>query len=251
MAHDDKEAAQDAIARLQVRMLQIQQACFRDRRRMVLVFEGPDAAGKGGAIRRLTERLDPRGVHVWPIGAPEDSEAGHHYLHRFWTRLPAPGSIAIFDRSWYGRVLVERVEKLAARPDWERAYDEIVAFEKLLTDDGVRLVKFFVAIGRREQLRRFRQRALAPHKLWKLTEADLRAHRLWDEYEKAQREMLKRTSPRFAPWHRVDGTDKTRARVEVLRIATEALGRGLDVKPRKLAKPLRQELEKLLGEKLA
>jgi polyphosphate kinase 2 (PPK2 family) len=250
MAGDDRNAAHDAIARLQIRMLQIQQACFRDRRRMVLVFEGPDAAGKGGAIRRLTERLDPRGVHVWPIGPPEESEAGHHYLHRFWTRLPAPGSIAIFDRSWYGRVLVERVEKLAPRPDWERAYDEIVAFEKLLTDDGVRLVKFFVAITKREQLRRFRQRALAPHKLWKLTEADLRAHRLWEEYEKARREMLKRTSSRFAPWHVVDGSDKTRARAEILRIATGALGRGLDVKPRKLAKPLRQKLEKLLGEKL-
>lgn len=250
MADRKKQSAQDTLERLQIRMLEIQQAYHRQGRRAVLVFEGPDAAGKGGAIRRLVEKLDPRGIKVWPIGPPDEHERGHHYLHRFWLRLPGPRTIAIFDRSWYGRVLVERVEKLAPKPTWKRAYDEINRFEKLLTDDGVRIVKIFVAISRREQLRRFRERALVPYKRWKLTESDLRMHRLWNDYEKARREMCKRTSTGHAPWHVVAGDDKPAARIEAMRIVTETLARGVELQPPALDKPLRRELEKLLGETL-
>ena len=245
-----KKDSPDTLERLQLRMLEIQQACYCARRRVVLVFEGPDAAGKGGAIRRLTVRLDPRGVHVWPIGPPDEHERGRHHLYRFWRRLPAPGAIAIFDRSWYGRVLVERVEKLTPKADWRRAFREIETFEKLLTDDGVTLIKVFISITRREQLRRFRERALVPYKRWKVTEADLRAHRLWSQYEKARHEMIARTSTRFAPWRVVAGDDKQAARIEVLNVVASALSKGLDLRPPELAKPLRAELERLLGAKL-
>jgi polyphosphate kinase 2 (PPK2 family) len=245
-----RESAEAALARLQLRMLEIQQACFCQGRRAVLVFVGPDAAGKGGAIRRMVERLDPRGVKVWPIGPPDEHERAHHYLRRFWVRLPARGEIAVFDRSWYGRVLVERVEKLAPKPTWKRAYGEINEFENLLLGEGAPVVKIYVAISKREQLRRFRERALVPYKRYKLTEDDIRAHLKWNEYEKARAEMLKRTSTRLAPWHVVQGDDKLKARVEILRIVTEALGRGMELKPPELAKPVRLGLEKLLGTKL-
>lgn len=250
MASRKKQDAQDAIDRLQIRMLEIQQAYHRQSRRAVLVFEGPDAAGKGGAIRRLVEKLDPRGIKVWPTGPPDEHERAHHYLHRFWARLPAARTIAIFDRSWYGRVLVERVEKLASKPAWQRAYDEINRFEKLLIDDGVKLVKIYLSISKREQLSRLRERALVPYKRWKVTESDIRAHRQWNEYEKARRDMLKRTSTGFAPWHVVEGDDKTAARIAVLRIVTSALAKGVELRAPELDKPLRRELEKLLGEAL-
>ncbi|MCK6451519.1 MAG: polyphosphate kinase [Alphaproteobacteria bacterium] len=238
------------LAALQIRMLQIQQAYRRDKRRAVLVFEGTDAAGKGGAIRRLTEKLDPRGIKVWPVGPPTPEEQGRHYLYRFWLHLPEPGQIAVFDRSWYGRVLVEKVEKLTPKAACERAYDEINAFERMLTDDGARVVKLFLEIDRREQLKRFRERALVPYKRWKLNEADIRAHGLWNEYRKAQHEMLRRTSTRAAPWHAVDANDKTRARLEVLRIVTDALSKGVELASPALDPGLRAGFEKLLGEKL-
>ena len=235
---------------LQIRMLQIQQAYRRDKRRAVLVFEGTDAAGKGGAIKRLTERLDPRGVKVWPVGPPAPEEQGRHYLYRFWMHLPEPGFITVFDRSWYGRVLVERVEKLAPKADWQRAYDEINAFERMLTDDGARMVKLFLEIDRKEQLMRFRERALVPYKRWKLTESDIRAHETWSEYRKAQHDMLRRTSTRAAPWHAIDANDKNRARMEVMRIVTAALGKDVELAPPDLDPGLRAGMEKLIGEKL-
>jgi polyphosphate kinase 2 (PPK2 family) len=239
-----------ALEPLQIRMLQIQQAYRRDRRRAILVFEGTDAAGKGGAIKRLTEKLDPRGIKVWPVGPPTPEEQGRHYLYRFWMHLPAPGQIAVFDRSWYGRVLVERVEKLTPKAACERAYDEINAFERMLADDGARVVKLFLEIDRQEQLKRFRERALVPYKRWKLNEADIRAHGLWNEYRKAQREMLRRTSTRAAPWHAIDANDKNRARIEVLRVVTGALSEGVELASPELDPKLRAGFEKLLGEKL-
>ena len=240
----------DELEALQIRMLQIQQAYRRDKRRAILVFEGTDAAGKGGAIKRLTERLDPRGVKVWPIGPPTPEEQGRHYLYRFWMLLPEPGYIAVFDRSWYGRVLVERVEKLADKEHWKRAYGEINAFERMLTDDGARVVKLFLQIDRKEQLMRFRERALVPYKRWKLTESDVRAHDLWSEYRKAQQDMLRLTSTRNAPWHAVDANDKNRARLEVMRIVTDALGKGVELTPPDLDPKLRAGMEKLIGERL-
>src|SRR5262249_29987963 len=146
---------------------------------------GFDAAGKGGAIRRLVEKLDPRGFKVHPIGPPEAVEQQIHYLYRFWTRLPKPGTIAIFDRTWYGRVLVEKVEKLAARKRCEQAYEEIVNFEKTLVQDGISLIKIFLAISKKEQLKRFEDRLNDPYKEWKLTKDDVEDRRRWDKYVKA------------------------------------------------------------------
>src|SRR5262245_50449560 len=142
MADDSKMEA--AFEELEIRMLEIQQAYHRQGQRAILAFEGTDAAGKGGTIKRLVEKLDPRGIKVWPIGPPSADEHGRHYLYRFWARLPEPGTIAIFDRSWYGRVLVERIDGLTPKPAWKRAYREINEFERMLTDDGVRVVKLFL-----------------------------------------------------------------------------------------------------------
>lgn len=236
---------------LQIRMLEIQQAYYRLGRRAILVFEGTDAAGKGGTIKRLTEKLDPRGVKVWPIGPPGAHEQGRHYMYRFWTRLPEPGTIAIFDRSWYGRVLVERVDKLIPKADWKRAYGEINEFERLLTADGIRLVKIFLDIDRKEQLRRFRERAIVPYKRWKLGPSDIRAHLQWKDYRKAFHDMIERCAARDAPWHVIDANDKERGRLRAIRTITQSLARDVELRAPGLDPKLRRELEKLLGESLA
>ncbi len=223
----DRRTYEDTLQRLQFQMLRIQQAYYRQGRRGIVVLEGMDAAGKGGAIRRLAEHLDPRGVKVWPIGPPRPEEQGRHYLYRFWQRLPEPGTIAIFDRSWYGRVLVERVEGLTPKPAWRRAYDEINDFERMLVDDGVRIVKLFLFIGKDEQLRRFAERLANPHKSWKLTDADIRTRELWSRYVKAIEEMLVRTGTKAAPWHPVGANRKWSTRLGVLELVTESLARDV------------------------
>ena len=220
-----------AEAAAQKRMLAIQQAFRQAGARAAIVFEGGDAAGKGGAIRRLTGLLDPRGFKVWPIGPPAPDEQGRHYLYRFWTRLPEPGAIAIFDRSWYGRVLVERVEGLIDEPAWRRAYDEINEFEHLLAADGVRVVKLFIHVSPEEQLRRFRQRLDNPVKRWKLTDEDFRNRRIRDAYLSAYREMFDRTSTRVAPWRAVQGDDKWTARVDAMEYVAKRLSKGLSLSP--------------------
>ena len=177
-AIDAKKAAaaqNEKMAKLQLEMLRIQQGVWHQKKRAIVVFEGFDAAGKGGAIQRLTEKLDPRGFQVHPIGPPNPGEQQKHWLYRFWKCLPATGTLAIFDRSWYGRVLVERVEHLIGKPQWKRAYHEIREFERMLTDDGIDLIKVFIAISKAEQLRRFEKRLEDPYKLWKLTMADIEA----------------------------------------------------------------------------
>lgn len=204
-------------------MLRIQQGTFHKKERVIIVIEGVDASGKGGAIRRITENLDPRSFHVYPIGVPSEEEQGKHYLYRFWKRLPSKGMIAIFDRSWYGRVLVERVEKLIPKDVWERAYDEINQFEKLLHDDGVRIIKIFLKITKEEQLQRFHDRLQDPYKQWKLTKEDIRNRKKWDHYTVAQEDMIKKTDTHYAPWNVVDTDDKDLARKEVLRIITDSL----------------------------
>jgi PPK2 family polyphosphate:nucleotide phosphotransferase len=227
----DKDEYDRRMAKLQLKMLQVQQAYRRDRRRALLVFEGGDAAGKGGAIKRLTGTLDPRGYRVWSIGAPRPDEQARHYLYRFWRRLPEPGQLVVFDRSWYGRVLVERVERLARVEEWRRAYDEINQFEKMLVDDGVRLVKLFLHVSKDEQLKRFRDRLKTPEKRWKMTPEDIRNRAHWDEYMVAYDDMFQRCSPKHARWHVVPSDQKWAARVAVAKIATRTLGEGVDLEP--------------------
>lgn len=247
-AHIESRAEYDRrLAKLQTRLLHIQQTYWHERRRAVIVFEGWDAAGKGGCIRRLTEPLDPRGFHVWPIGAPSAEDQGKHYLYRFWTKLPARGTLAIFDRSWYGRVLVERVEGFAAKDEWKRAYDEIVQFERLLTDDGVRIIKLFLHIDKEEQLNRFRERLTNPYKRWKLTEEDLRNRARWPDYVKALEQAFAHTSTEAAPWHAVPANSKWFARIRTLEIVIAALERGVDIGPPPLDLNVAKAAAELLG----
>ncbi|MEW5854586.1 MAG: PPK2 family polyphosphate kinase [Myxococcota bacterium] len=224
-----KDEYEEQLKKLQLKMLRIQQAYFHQKRRAVIVFEGWDAAGKGGAIRRLTETLDPRGFHVWPVGKPAPEEQGRHYLWRFWQRLPVPGGLAVFDRSWYGRVLVERVEKFCGKEAWKRAYEEINEFERMLVDDGARVVKIFMHITPEEQLRRFQERLQNPYKQWKITEEDLRNRARWQDYVAATEDMFARTDTKAAPWFVVPGNRKWYARLRSLEIVTKELSRGVDI----------------------
>jgi AMP-polyphosphate phosphotransferase len=213
----------DDLKKLQLKMLRIQQGVWHCKDRVIIALEGMDAAGKGGAIRRITENLDPRNVIVYPIGAPDPVEQGKHYLYRFWTKIPSKGTIAIFDRTWYGRVLVERVEKLIKKPAWERAYDEINQFEKLLIDDGIKIVKIYLRISKKEQMQRFEDRLRDPYKQWKITEEDIRNRAKWNDYKKATDDMIRETDTKICPWHIVDTDDKDEAREMVLEIITKEL----------------------------
>ncbi len=192
-----------------------------------LLFEGWDASGKGGAIRRLTAPLDPRHVRVESFAAPNEREKRHHFLWRFWPVLPGWGGMVVLDRSWYGRVLVERVEGFATEPEWRRAYDEVVAFESTLAGEGMVLVKFWMHISEAEQLRRYRARERDPLKRWKLTDEDWRnlAHRA--SYERAAEEMLNRTDHDLSPWRLIAAENKPFARVAVCEAAIGAIERGL------------------------
>ncbi len=193
----------------------------------LLVFEGMDAAGKGGAIRRITSALDARDCQVIPIAAPTDEERGHHYLWRFWRHLPRAGRLTVFDRSWYGRVLVERLEGYATEAEWRRAFAEIRTFEGELTDSGIVLLKFWLHISPDEQLRRFEERKATPWKAWKLTDEDWRNRARWTEYERAAHDMIERTSTRNAPWIVVEAVDKRYARVKTIEAVCERLERAL------------------------
>jgi polyphosphate kinase 2 (PPK2 family) len=219
----DEESYEKRVVKLQERAYALQVKNFLDGGRAIVVFEGWDAAGKGGAIKRLTTLMDPRGYKVWPIGVPDEAERQHHWLWRFWTRLPGAGELAVFDRSWYGRVLVERVEKLAPKPAWQRAYDEINAFERTLTADGVRIVKFFLHLDRRTQLARFKQRETDPVKRYKLGPEDWRNRKKAPAYEKAITEMLDRTHRPDAPWIVVPSNDKRYSRLHVLQQVIDLL----------------------------
>ena len=216
--------------RYQVRLRELARQLYQQQRSLVMVFEGWDAAGKGGAIRRLTSKLDPRGYRVFQIAAPEGEDRTHHYLWRFWRRLRAPmdQQILIFDRSWYGRVLVERVEGLATEDAWKRAYREINDFERQLVEHGMLLCKFWFQIDRDMQKRRFEDRQNTPHKIWKLTEEDWRNRDKWELYESAVEDMLVKTSTLKAPWTVVEANDKYFARVKCLRHVVELLESGLE-----------------------
>jgi len=227
----NEDAYERRLKKLQLRMLAIQQAYLRQGRRAAIVLEGWDAAGKGSLVRRLSERLDPRYCQVWPIGVPREEERRRHYLARFWGRLPEPGTLAVFDRSWYGRVLVERVERLASQAAWRRAYGEINDFERMLMDDGIRIVKLFLHISPQEQLRRFEERLSVPYKRWKLTADDLRNRARWRDYAEAADEMFHRTSTVEAPWHIVPSEYKWYGRVTAIGIIAARLSDGVDLTP--------------------
>ncbi len=230
-ASGDKNDAR--LQKLQLKMLRIQQGVWSQKKRVIIVFEGFDAAGKGGAIRRLIEDLDPRGYQVFAVGPPTKDEQGRHYLFRFWQMLPPPGTLTILDRSWYGRVLVEKVSKLAPKERIAAAYSEICELEKMLMADGVEIIKIFLAIDKDEQLRRFEQRLADPYKQWKLTEADVESRSQWGQYVVAVEEIFKKTHTRQSPWHLVAANDKHYARKQVLTIVTEQLqthGRWIESK---------------------
>lgn len=211
------------------------------KRKAVIVVEGWDASGKGGAIQRLTAKADPRAFMVWPIAAPTDEEKARHYLWRFWRRLPRAGEVAIFDRSWYGRVLVERVEGFATHAEWRRAFDEINEFEAQLTADGTTLVKLFFHITQATQDARLRARLAHPWKTWKVNEEDFRNRARRDDYLAAIKEMFELTDTRWAPWTAIDGNDKKAARIAALSRVAEVLVKSLPAEP----PPPRPEIEKL------
>ena len=218
-----REAYKKEIDRLQKKLELLHSELYRLRIPVVLGFEGWDAGGKGGAIRRLTSHLDPRGYQVCPTAAPNDIEKKHHYLWRFWNRMPKAGHIAIFDRTWYGRVMVERIEGFCREEEWRRAYQEINEMESHLVNAGAVVLKFWLQIDKDEQKRRFEERMRIPEKQWKITDEDWRNREKWDQYELAVNEMLVRTSTTYAPWIVVEGNCKYYARVKVLRTVVEAL----------------------------
>jgi polyphosphate kinase 2 (PPK2 family) len=233
---DRQLSQQEYERRLLTGQLQLRELAFQlysRKRSLVVVYEGWDAAGKGGNIRRVTEQLDPRGYEVLSIAAPSGEDKTHHYLYRFWRRLKPPDEkqVMIFDRSWYGRVLVERVEGFCPEAAWKRAYREINDFERQLTEAGVIVAKFWIHISKEEQLRRFGQRADTPYKRWKLTDEDWRNREKWDQYTEAVEEMLLKTSTISAPWTVVEGDFKWWARVKCVETLVKTTAKHLGYKP--------------------
>lgn len=235
------------LAALQERLARVQVAYIVHKRRAVIVVEGWDAAGKGGIIQRLTAELDPRNFEVWPIAAPTGYERAHHFLWRFWKRLPASGDIAIFDRSWYGRVLVERVEGYATEGEWRRGYDEINEFEAQQADSGTTIVKLFVHVTQAAQDKRLRDRLDHPWKRWKTGADDFRNRARRRDYLEAMHEMFKRTDTRWAPWMAIDGNDKKSARIAALTAIADRLEANVDMNPPKLDPKVEKTARKALG----
>lgn len=211
------------LKKLQEELSELHNKIYRKRVPVVVCYEGWDAAGKGGNIRRVAAALDPRGYEVVPIASPTAPELAHHYLWRFWTRLPKDGHVAIFDRTWYGRVMVERIEGFCTTEDWQRAYREINEFERQLYDWGAVVVKFWLHIDQDEQLRRFNDRQNTPSKQWKITDEDWRNREKWDQYEEAIDDMLRYTSTDFAPWHIIESQNKKYGRIKALKILIDAI----------------------------
>ncbi|WP_087972344.1 polyphosphate kinase 2 family protein [Oceanobacillus rekensis] len=213
----DKATYKKEKNKYQKRLMSLQRKIVDEHLGLILAFEGVDAAGKGGAIKRLTSEVDPRGIAVHPISAPKPHEMRYHYMQRFWRKIPQYGQIGVFDRSWYGRVLVERIEGFATNKEWKRAYDEINHFEKLLSDDHYIVLKFWIQISKEEQLERFEERQNDPLKSWKITDEDWRNREKWKQYKTAAEEMLRKTDQDHAPWIVVEGNNKRYARIKVLK----------------------------------
>ena len=214
--------------RLQKRLGELHNELYKKRVPVVIAYEGWDAAGKGGNIKRIAAALDPRGYEVHPIASPEPAEKARHYLWRFWNRLPKDGHIAIFDRTWYGRVMVERLEGFCSENDWQRAYNEINEFEKELDDWGAVVVKFWVQIDKDTQLARFTDRQNTPEKQWKITDEDWRNREKWDLYEDAINEMIEKTNTTYAPWTVLESNDKKYARIKALKTVIKAIEKRLE-----------------------
>jgi polyphosphate kinase 2 (PPK2 family) len=225
----------------------IQQAYLGTPERAIIVLEGSDTSGKGGIVRRLGWALDPRSFRVNPVASPDEHERAQHYLQRFWRRLPEQGQIVVFDRSWYGRVLVERIEGFATEGEWRRAYREINEFERVLVDSGIRLVKLFLHITPDEQRRRFRNRLIDPVKRWKLSYEDFRNRDHWREYEAAIEDMMDETSTKRAPWHLIPANDKPYGRIAAFRILEDRLGKDVSLEPRPIDPNVIKEAKRVLG----
>ncbi len=222
---------EETVCSLQERLARLLVSLHVHKRKAILVCEGWDAAGKGGAIQRLTAQCDPRAFKVWPISAPNDEEKARHYLWRFWQRMPNAGEMAIFDRSWYGRVLVERVEGFASDGEWRRAYDEINELEHQLTDDGTTIIKLFFHVTQEVQDKRFRKRLEHPWKMWKVTAEDVRNRAKRPDYLVALNDMFAHTDTRWAPWQAIDGNDKKAARIAALTHVADTLAAALPSNP--------------------
>ena len=216
------------LKKLQSRLSELHNILYRKRIPVILCYEGWDAAGKGGNIRRVAYPLDPRGVDVHPIASPEPHELNRQFLWRFWTRLPRSGHICIFDRTWYGRVMVERLEGFCSEKDWQRAYNEINEFERQLTDWGAVVLKFWIHIDQDTQLARFTDRQNTPEKQWKITDEDWRNREKWPQYEIAVDEMLQKTSTKNAPWYIIESNDKKYARIKTLRLIVKELEKAVE-----------------------
>jgi len=222
------EEYQEKFKKLQAKIGRLSDRLSATDRTMVVVFEGPDAAGKGGAIRRLISSMDARHYRVIAFSAPTDEERAHPYLWRFWRHVPGSGRVAIFDRSWYGRVLVERIEGFCIASEWQRAYGEIRSFERELADHGAVIVKFWLATTAEEQLKRFKDREITPYKQYKLTPEDWRNRAKWDAYESAACEMIEKTATPYAPWIPVEANDKNHARIKVMQTVADLLTLALE-----------------------
>ncbi len=218
-----KDEYQKELDVCQKRLKELHNIIYRKKIPVIIAYEGWDAAGKGGNIKRITGALDPRGFEVHPIASPEPHEKARHYLWRFWNRLPKTGHIAIFDRTWYGRVMVERLEGFCSESDWKSAYHEINEFEKELSDWGAIIIKFWVQIDQDVQLQRFTDRQNTPEKRWKITEEDWRNREKWDQYEAAVDEMLQKTNTAYAPWVILESNDKKYARIKALKTVIDAI----------------------------
>jgi AMP-polyphosphate phosphotransferase len=221
-----------ALASVQRRLAEILVAHIVYGRSSILLFEGWDAAGKGGTIQRLTARWDPRYFAVWPIAAPTTEEKERHFLWRFWRAMPRAQEIAVFDRSWYGRVLVERVERFTSEKEWRRAYDEINEFESQQAENGTAIIKVFLHVTQEEQDRRLRDRLEHPWKRWKINSEDFRNRARRPEYLRAMHDMFERTDTHLAPWHVVDGNDKKSARIAALTYIADRLEKKVPMEPR-------------------
>lgn len=222
-----EEEYRDQLQRYQKRLSELHNKLYRKKIPVIIAYEGWDAAGKGGNIKRIASALDPRGYEVHPVASPEPYEKARHYLWRFWNRLPKTGHVAIFDRTWYGRVMVERLEGFCSENDWQRAYNEINEFEKELFNWGAVIIKFWVQIDKDTQLERFNLRQNTPEKQWKITEEDWRNREKWDLYEEAVDEMLQKTSTVFAPWHVLESNDKKYARIKALKTVIKEIEKKL------------------------